>query len=259
MQLHFQSHGTTGPPLLILHGLFGSLDNWASISRQLGHTNRVFALDLRNHGRSPHSDEFNYAVIAEDLLEFMAAQKLERTNILGHSLGGKVAMHFALHYPGRVEKLIVVDIAPRAYPPAHLPLFDAMMSLDLGAFRERGEMDRALAAKIPEAGVRQFLLKNVGRDESGAFRWKLNLPAIFQNYELLNKSLDTTRVFEGPTLFIKGEKSDYISEEDRELIIKMFPRAEVVTVPGAGHWVHADAPEKVTEMVRKFLAQEPQK
>lgn len=252
MQLHFQSHGA-GDPLLILHGLFGSLDNWHSVSLKLGESHKVFALDLRNHGRSPHSDEFNYDVIADDLLEFMTAQKLDRANVLGHSLGGKAAMHFALTHPGRVEKLIVADMTPREYAPSHLPLLEIMMSLDLRAFRERGEMDRALVGKIPETGVRQLLLKNVTRDEAGTLRWKLNVPVIDRNYIQLCKSLDVTRVFEGPTLFIRGGKSDYVVESDWPLISKMFPQARLATIPTAGHWVHAEAPGKFTELVLNFL------
>jgi esterase len=252
MQLNFQRQGA-GAPLVILHGLFGSLDNWHSLSRQWGGRYNVFALDLRNHGRSPHSDEFNYRVIADDLLEFMASQRLERAHFLGHSLGGKAAMHFALANPERVEKLVVVDIAPRQYPPSHVPLFEAMLALDPGAFRERNEMDRALAARIPDATVRQFLLKNVARDESGAFRWKLNLPAIYRNYEQLNEAIEPGRTFNGPTLFIRGGKSDYIRDEDHGLIAQIFPNSRVATVPTAGHWVNANAPGELSALVWDFL------
>lgn len=254
MQLNFERHGdAAGAALVILHGLFGSLDNWHNLSRQWGGHYNVFALDLRNHGRSPHSEEFNYRVIGEDLIEFLASQGLERANFLGHSLGGKAAMHFALAHPERVGKLIVVDIAPRAYPPSHVPLFEAMLALDLGAFHERSEMDRALAAKTPDAAVRQFLLKNVTRDEHGAFRWKLNLPVIYRNYGNLNGAIESERTFDGPALFVRGGKSDYIRDEDLPAIKWLFPNTRVETIAKAGHWVNADAPKELFELVAGFL------
>lgn len=252
MQLHFQTVGT-GFPLLILHGLFGSLDNWQPISRKLGGHFQVFALDLRNHGRSPHSDDFNYAVMADDLREFMEQRRLPRVHVLGHSMGGKAAMHFALLHPMLVGRLVVVDIAPRAYAPAHLALFEAMLALDLGSFRERHEIDAALASAVPENAVRQFLLKNVGRDEAGAFRWKLNLPAIYRNYPGLNEAIKPVREFTGPTLFLKGERSDYIGDMDVTLITRLFPKAQITPISQSGHWVHADQPEKLTEMVVRFI------
>lgn len=252
MQLHHQCHGA-GFPLIILHGLLGSSDNWQGISRKLADTRRVCAVDLRNHGRSPHDEKFGYEVMSQDLLEFMTGQEMGRANILGHSMGGKAAMHFALHHPEKVEKLVVVDMAPRAYKGSHQPIFEALFSLDLGGFRERGEIDRALAARIPESAVRQFLLKNVTRDEHGNFRWKPNLPAIWRNYGEVSKGIDNGGKFEGPTLFIRGGRSDYLSDEDGTTIARLFPSAKIVAIPEAGHWVHADAPEKFAEIVGDFL------
>lgn len=252
MKLHFQTYGA-GFPLLILHGLFGSLDNWQPVSRRLGEHFQVFALDLRNHGRSPHDDAFNYSVMADDLREFMEQHRLSRADVLGHSLGGKAAMHFALLHPQLVSRLIVVDIAPRAYPPAHLPLFDAMLSLNLAAFCERHEIDAALTPAIPDNSTRQFLLKNIGRGDSGAFCWKLNLPAIHRNYSELNEVIESDRAFPHPTLFVSGERSDYIRNRDTGLIKQFFPDAQITTIPNAGHWVHADQPEKLTETVIQFL------
>jgi len=219
----------------------------------LGEHFQVFALDLRNHGRSPHDDAFNYAVIADDLREFMEQHRLSRADVLGHSLGGKAAMHFALLHPQLVSKLIVVDMAPRAYAPAHLPLFEAMLALNLAAFRERHEIDIALAGAIPEIATRQFLLKNIGRDDSGAFRWKLNLPVIYRNYPELNQAIESDRTFTHPTLFISGERSDYIRNKDAPHIQQLFPNTQITTIPNAGHWVHADQPEKLTEIVIQFL------
>lgn len=252
MELHHQCHGE-GAPLLILHGLLGSLDNWQNISHRLGNTFRVCALDLRNHGRSPHSDDFNYDVMTEDLLEFLDAHQIERTRLMGHSMGGKTAMHFALKHSDRMEKLVVVDIAPRAYPPSHLPIFDALLSLDLASLRERSEVDRALAEKIREVPVRQFLLKNLARNEQGGLCWKPNLPVIRKNYDRLNEEIKTDSTFDGPTLFIKGAKSDYINDSDRAMIEKLFPNATLTSIPQAGHWVHADAPKEFVEVVGNFL------
>lgn len=252
MQLHFQCHGD-GVPLIILHGLLGSLDNWQTISRKLGERYRVCALDLRNHGRSPHSDVFDYRAMGDDVLEFMASQGMQSAHLLGHSMGGKAAMHFALWHPERVEKLIVVDIAPRGYAPSHVPIFEALLSLDLAAFRERGEIDAALAPRIPQMAVRQFLLKNVGRDEQGAFRWKPNLQALYQNYDGIRAAIETSGHFQGPALFIRGGKSNYVNDEDREMIGQLFPKATVATIPETGHWVQAEAPGKFTEMVAEFL------
>ncbi len=252
MQLNFHTYGT-GFPIIILHGLFGSLDNWQTISRRLSEYFQVFAVDLRNHGRSPHSDVFNYKVMAEDLRELMQAQSLTRVHLLGHSMGGKTAMEFALSHPESVEKLIVVDIAPKVYPPSHIPIFKALLALDLSSCHDRQEVSNALAPAIPEPAVRQFLLKNLTRDDSGAFQWKLNLPVIYQNYDLLNHGLENGRTFAGPVSFIKGSRSEYIENKDEAAIMHLFPIAGTITIPESGHWVHADAPEQFLKVALDFL------
>jgi esterase len=252
MRLHFQRQGD-GFPLVILHGLLGSLDNWETVSRKLGEPYQVLAVDQRNHGRSPHSEVFNYDAMVEDLREFLEEQRIHRAHVMGHSMGGKTAMHFALRHPELVEKLIVVDMAPKAYAPRHEPIFEALSSVDLKAFRERSAVGEALATSIPDTAMRQFLLKNVGRDEAGAFRWKMNLPVIRRNYNGLNLAMESDRTFDGPTLFIKGGLSDYIEAGDVALINQLFPRATFKTVEKAGHWVHADAPEKLVKIVFDFL------
>ncbi|MDB6125673.1 MAG: Alpha/beta hydrolase fold protein [Pedosphaera sp.] len=252
MQLNYRIHGT-GFPLIILHGLFGSSDNWQTISRKLGEHFQVFAVDLRNHGNSPHSDVFNYEVMAEDLLEFMESHGLSKAHVLGHSMGGKMAMQFALQYPDKVEKLIVVDIAPKAYPPWHVPIFEALLALDLTAFHSRKEIDDALTIAIPETPVRQFLLKNLSQGEDATFKWKLNLRAIYQNYERLNRALPKDREYMGPVLFIRGGQSDYVQDRDMDMIRKIFPQAVLATVQEAGHWVHAEKGEEVVEMVLRFI------
>lgn len=252
MQLHYQSYGQ-GRPLIVLHGLFGSSTNWNSLSKALAAHYRVLAVDQRNHGSSPHSDELSYTLLAEDLREFMQQQSLESVYLLGHSMGGKTAMEFALRYPASVERLIVVDIAPRPYAPHHDEILEAMCSLDLSAATSRSALDAALAEGIPDAPTRQFLLTNVTRDESGGFRWKLNLPAIDQNYDQVSAGIAAGRSFDGPVLFVRGEQSDYVQAADEPQIRALFPQASIVTVPGAGHWVHADAPAEFARLVHEFL------
>lgn len=252
MQLHFQSYGHGGP-LIILHGLFGSLENWHSMSQRLGAEFQVFALDQRNHGRSPHAAEMNYQLMAEDLKGFVMGQHLSTIHLLGHSMGGKTAMIFALNYPDLVEKLIVVDIAPRPYAAEHLDILKALVALDLSPFKTRKEMESQLADSIPSAAVRQFLLKNVKRDTDGAYYWQMNLRSIEANYDRLNEAISSESSFDKPTLFIRGERSDYVRGEDLPLIRKLFPRSEFCDIAGAGHWVHADAPEAFLRKVREFL------
>jgi esterase len=252
MQLHFESYGR-GAPLIILHGLFGSFDNWHTISQRLGERFHVFAADQRNHGRSGHSAEMNYPVMAGDLREFMASHRLETAHVLGHSMGGKTAMEFALQHPEKVNRLVVVDIGPRAYSPRHGQIFEGLLSLDLAAFQTRVQMEEALAPSIPEKTVRQFLLKNVTRDQAGAFRWKLNLRDILKNYDRLSEALAPDRVCGRPALFMRGGESKYLRESDWEPIRKLYVRAELKTIPQAGHWVHADAPGLFLQSVLEFL------
>jgi len=253
MNLHYKTYGT-GTPLIILHGLFGSLDNWATLSKAFGKHCKVFALDQRNHGRSPHSNTFNYEVMASDLDAFMQQHGIHSACVLGHSMGGKTAMQFALTYQEKTDKLIVVDVAPKTYDRRHDEILDALSSLDLSLYSARRKVDEALATMIPDVAVRQFLLKNLRRSESGAFTWKINLGIIKKHYsEIADRPPAAGRVFMQPTLFIKGERSSYIGEHDHRIIMGLFPRATIVTVEGAGHWVHADAPQQLTRIVLDFL------
>jgi esterase len=251
MELNYKSYGE-GHPLIILHGLFGSLDNWYTLGKRFGEFFKVFALDQRNHGRSPHSDTFNYPVMAEDLKEFMLNQDISSAYLLGHSMGGKTAMQFAVTYPEKVDKLIVVDIAPRPYPSQHSEIFDALYSLDLSA-GNRNEIDEALAERVPVSSVRQFLLKNLTRDDSGSFKWKMNLDGIYKNYDEINRGLETDLRFVKPALFIRGGNSQYIQQEDTTIIKNIFPEAKIATVAGAGHWIHAEAPNELFRLVIDFL------
>jgi pimeloyl-ACP methyl ester carboxylesterase len=252
MRLHFRSY-RQGAPLIILHGLFGSLENWHSISQNLAADFQVFAVDQRNHGLSPHAPEMSYQLMAEDLQELLAAQHLGSVNLLGHSMGGKTAMVFALIYPDLVNRLVVVDMSPRTYPPQHLEILKALQSLDLCSFRSRAEIESALAPSIPDLAVRRFLLKNLKRDSAGSFSWQINLGAINANYARLNEAISSQHSFDKPTLIIRGERSNYVRDEDMTSIQKLFPRAELCEIPGAGHWVHADKPEPFLRKVREFL------
>jgi esterase len=251
--LHFQAVGR-GEPLVVLHGLFGSLENWAGISRRLGEHFEVFALDLRNHGRSPHLPDMDYPSMAGDVLDWMGGRNLARVSLLGHSMGGKTAMQLALQHPEAVRKLVVVDIAPRAYAPRHREILDALLTLDVSAYQNRLQMEEALAPAIPDRATRQFLLKNVGRDGHGAFFWKMNLPAIARSYDQLNQGLMEDHIFDGPALFVLGGQSDYVQPEDKPRIQRLFPRATFRTLATAGHWVHSEAPHVFVEAVLEFLA-----
>jgi esterase len=253
MKLHFRTFGE-GPPLILLHGLLGSLGNWQPLARRFAGRFKVFAVDQRNHGLSPHSQEVSFDAMAGDLREFMQTHALAQAHMLGHSMGGKVAMQFALLHPESVARLVVVDVAPRAYPPRHAHALEALLALDLNTLRRREELDGQLAKAIPEAEARQFLLKNLRRDGAGGFHWKANVRGLLENYERLTVALTGCRPFSKPALFVRGEKSDYVGEADCDLIRRLFPLAEFCSITGAGHWVHADAPEALFCNVTEFLS-----
>jgi pimeloyl-ACP methyl ester carboxylesterase len=252
MQLHFKTLGH-GRAVILLHGLFGSADNWHPIALRLAERCQVFSVDQRNHGQSPHHAEMNYPLLAADVEKFFAAQKITSACVIGHSMGGKTAMQFALQFPARVEKLVVVDMAPRAYAPAHEKILAAMQALDLPSFQTRQAMEDALAAEIPNLILRRFLLKNLGRDAAGQFCWKINLRGLAENYLALGHPVTATVPFAKPTLFIRGGKSKYILPTDEPLIHELFPAAEIQTIAEASHWVHADAPEEFLRLLLNFL------
>jgi len=252
MKLHFRTMGA-GAPLIVLHGLLGSLDNWQPLGRRFAEHFKVFAVDLRNHGQSPHSDDVSYEAMAADLDEFMRTHGLTRAHLLGHSMGGKVAMRFALRHPDRVERLVVVDISPRAYPPRHARTLAALLALDLHTFQRREELDAELAKSVDDAEVRQFLLKNAGRDAQGGFRWKANLRGLWESYERLTAAVTSQTPCDRPALFVRGEKSDFVPAADNDLIRQLFPQAEFCAIAGAGHWVQADQPEVFYASALEFL------
>jgi hypothetical protein len=236
-----------------LHGLFGSSDNWHTIAQRLAETFQVFALDQRNHGQSPHQAEMNYAVMATDVAEFMASQQIASAVVIGHSMGGKTAMQLALQLPERVEKLVVSDIAPRAYPPQHEKIFAALLALDLAQFQTRPQIEDALAADIPNLVLRRFLLKNLGRSATREFFWKINLRGLAENYGEIRAPITLNASFAKPTLFIRGGESKYVNHEDEAHIGELFPLAQIQTILGASHWVHADQPEEFLRRVLAFI------
>jgi len=251
--LHHQIIGD-GPPLVILHGLFGSGTNWRSFARSMADSRQLHLLDLRNHGRSPHDDEMSYPLMVADLFAYMDRQSLQTVTLMGHSMGGKVAMLAALRAPERVQNLVVVDIAPVAVGQDHVPYIRAMQSIDLGGLTRRERASEMLSDAIPDAGLRQFLLQNLERD-NGGFRWRLNLPALAANMSLLHDfPLEKGKEhYRGPALFVRGEKSDYVPERHYDKIREHFPAAEIRTVPGAGHWPHTEKPKDFAETVKSFM------
>ncbi|WP_299759007.1 alpha/beta fold hydrolase [uncultured Pontibacter sp.] len=254
MKLHYKEMGH-GQPLLILHGLFGTLDNWATLAKRLAEHYNVFLVDLRNHGRSPHSDEHDYDAMADDVLRLVDELNIPTPAIMGHSMGGKVAMKYALKYPTRLTRLIVVDIAPKAYPPHHDEIIEALQSVDLSTATSRGEIDAQLAKSISEEDVRLFLMKNLYRKEDSTFGWRMNLDALEKNYEKIAAAITADVPFKKHALFIKGGRSGYIKQEDIYSSIEhLFTLVEVETIPEAGHWVHAQAPDKVYDLVTAFLS-----
>jgi esterase len=252
MRLHFRELGT-GRPVIILHGLFGSLENWAFISGQLSADYRVISVDQRNHGQSPHDPEINYALLAGDIAGFMAEHQLGGACLMGHSMGGKAAMQCALTHPADVGALIVVDMAPRAYERRHDGIFAALLALPLDQFQNRGQVEEALVAKVPEMAMRRFLLKGLGRNAAGGLEWKFNLQALHRSYDVLSGELPARGTYGGPALFIRGAKSNYISDADEVEIRGRFPKARVVTIADASHWVHAEAPENFLRETKNFL------
>jgi esterase len=254
MDLHYKAYGE-GTPFLILHGFLGASGNWHTLSRNVFAQHfRVLAIDQRNHGRSPHSDVFDYETLATDVLRFMDKHDIDRTHLLGHSMGGKTAMHVATRYPDRVDRLVIADISPRAYDERHLEILDALAAIDPAKYADRNEIDEALSEYIRSKAIRLFLMKNLTIDrDSGSYDWQMNLEVLRENYPLINEALPDDARFDGPTLFVRGDKSDYVPDEDRELILSHFPLARIVTLKAAGHWLHAEQPDAFGETVVSFL------
>ncbi len=270
MKLNYRKYGESGTPLIILHGMYGSGDNWVSIARELSARFEVYVIDQRNHGHSPHSDTHNYPALRDDLKTFMDAEGIDQAVL-------KTIMYFAVSWPDRVLSLVSVDMAPKAYHELalesrsaanHGALIDAMLELDLSVKNSREEIDQALSVKIGSERVRSFLMKNAQRSKSGVFFWRINLAALRDNLpRILDGLLDSENEGVGgleeippggitafPALFVAGENSDYIQAEDHTLIRALFPRAQIVTIPNAGHWVHAEQPSLLLKNLDYFLS-----
>jgi len=252
MKLFFRQSGQ-GDPLIILHGLFGSSDNWYTLAKVFAQKFTVFLVDQRNHGQSPHDPGLDYKLLTEDLREFISEQAIRKPVILGHSMGGKTAMDFAVKYPEQLSKLVVVDIVPKAYPIHHDAILEGLKAIPLATVPSRNEADQILGQYVPEPEVRQFLLKNLSRKQEGGFEWKINVNAIDANIEALGAGLVYRGKYEGPSFFIKGGKSNYYSEGDETLIKSIFTKAEFVTLD-TGHWVQAENPDEFARVVLNYLA-----
>lgn len=251
--LHSKITGDKPKHLLIFHGLFGQSDNFATLAKQFAEFYTVHAIDLRNHGRSFHSDDMSFEAMTGDILDYMNHYSISECYLLGHSLGGRAVIEFSYKHPERVEKLIVADMAPRAYPPHHQGIIKALNSVDFDNVEKRSDVEDVLKQYIPELGTRQFLLKNVYHADNGKYAFRFNLKALTDSYNGMVGGNLTDGVFDKPTLFLRGEKSNYITDEDFALIRKHFPQAEIRTVPNSGHWVHAENPKAFFEDVIDFL------
>lgn len=253
MQLHYKKIGDNGSSLLILHGLLGSLDNWHSIAKQLSDKHQVYIIDQRNHGSSPHDDAIDYEILAQDIVDFCAQHQINKTNVLGHSMGGKVAMLLALLHPQLIDKLIVADIAPTYYDGGHETILFAMAEAPLKSAQKREEVELFLQPRIQEFSVRQFILKNLTRDVEGKFIWKCNFEALIKNYRKLMDFPIIPASFLGETYFLKGEKSNYINQDNWDACDSYFPNNKMYEIKNAGHWLHADNPTQFVEKVSEIL------
>ena len=242
----------SGKPLLILHGFLGMSDNWKTLgSKYSEHGMQVHLIDQRNHGRSFHAEEFNYDILAEDLRNYIEQHELRDVIILGHSMGGKTAMQFAVRYPNLIQKLIVADIAPKYYPPHHEYIINGLNHLDFGVIKSRGEADSELSKYIQEKGIRQFLLKNLYWVEKGKLAFRFNLEVLSHKMEEIGEGLSAIDQYNGPTLFLRGDKSEYIIPSDGEIIRRHFPNAVIESIDHAGHWLHAENPTQFFNKLEK--------
>lgn len=251
MKLNYKREGNGGP-LIIIHGLFGSLDNWQTLGKKFAEDFDTILIDQRNHGHSPHSDDFDYDLMAKDLIELIKDLEFEKVNIIGHSMGGKTAMRAAQLRPELIDKLVVVDIGPKGYPMHHDSILEGLHAIDFNVVKSRGQANEAISPYIQDEGVKQFLLKNLYWKEKGVLDWRINLPVITANMEKIISRLPSDEVAI-PTLFIRGEKSNYIIEDDYTDIFMQFPNSDIETVYNAGHWIHAENPFDFYNLVIDFL------
>lgn len=270
MQLFYRIEGT-GKPLIIVHGLYGSSDNWLTVAKKLSSEYQVYLIDQRNHGRSPNSDEHSYEAMKNDLAEFFEQHKIWKATVIGHSMGGKTAMSFAADYPEHIEKLVVVDIAPKDYfllndesqYYLHNNILRAMLEIDFSKIESRKQVEIFLKEKIDNAQIVQFLLKNVHKNkENHRYEWRLNVPVLYDNLDGIISGVnarwfdDRIPISGFPVLFLKGAKSNYILPEDFSSITRIYPEASIVEIPDAGHWLHAEQPQLFMDALWSFLRKE---
>lgn len=251
--LFFRKYGS-GQPLIILHGLFGQGDNWSTLARQFAEQGfEVYLVDLRNHGLSPHSDVWNYQLMSDDIKELINDNDLKHVILMGHSMGGKVAMQFAIQHPELLDKLIVVDIAPKYYPVHNIDVLDALNAVDFSIVKNRKEVENILSETLTDFGIKQFLLKNIYWKENNELDWRFNLKVITKQVENVGEAIPSGTTCSTPTLFIRGEKSNYILDEDLNMIQDIFQFSKLETIAGAPHWVHAEKPKEFFECVMRFI------
>tara|TARA_Y100000766_G_scaffold119606_1_gene102695 strand:+ start:3262 stop:4026 length:765 start_codon:yes stop_codon:yes gene_type:complete len=253
MGLHFKKYGEGKDYLVILHGLFGSLDNWQSLGKEFGKHFTTYIIDQRNHGKSPHFDEHNYSLMASDLKEFLEEHGIEETNLLGHSMGGKTVMQFSIQEPQFIKRMIVADIAPKYYPPHHQDVISALESVNFSVHTDRKKVQLKIEEKLSDKGVVQFLMKGLTWVSKNQLGWKFNLKVLSEKIESIGEELEGFAYFTNPTLFLRGEKSDYITLDDIDAIEEIFPMAQYSTIENSGHWMHAENPKRFFEETLNFL------
>lgn len=254
MQLSFKKIGENGKSIIILHGVFGFLDNWLTVGKTISEQGyQVYLVDQRNHGRSPHGEGLNYQTFANDLKEFLEQQNISNPILLGHSMGGKTVMEYAVKFPGTYEKLVVADIGPKAYPIHHAKILKGLNAIPINEIENRQQADDALAGYEPIPAVRQFLLKNLYRKDEGGFGWRFNLPLLTSDMANVGEEIVSDKPVETPTLFMRGDRSDYILDEDWDGILKLFPHAQLITIENSGHWIQAEQPKAFVKSLIDFL------
>jgi esterase len=252
MKLFHRKYGS-GYPVLILHGLFGSSDNWITIGKRLSANYTVYLLDQRNHGKSPHHPVMTYEIMSEDVYELLTDHNLKQIHLIGHSMGGKTAMYFSAEYPHRVKSMVVLDISPKDYPVSHDKIINSLKVLNPEEITSRKEADSRLARTIDRKDLRQFLLKNLQVHQEGHFSWRINLPVIMAHIKALSSNPMPHKKYTGPVLFMRGENSDYILPEDSAHIKHYFPESKIRTIAGTSHWLHAEKPDAVYTAISAFL------